>query len=74
LENPGIIIEKHLPQLAQLTGKLPTEIRELLNDPVLRDVLIIRDSRLAEVVREKIWLLLDADVSTKHAMEDIGKT
>ncbi|MEN6330556.1 MAG: YhjD/YihY/BrkB family envelope integrity protein, partial [Smithella sp.] len=74
LENPGIIIEKHLPQLAQLTGKLPTEIRVLLNDPVLRDVLIIRDSRLAEVVREKIWLLLDADVSTKHAMEDIGKT
>jgi len=74
LENPGVIIEEHLPQLARLSGKPPAEIRRLLNDPVLRGVLIIRKDSLVEVVREKIWLLLEADASTQHAMEDIGKT
>ena len=53
LDNPGINIEEHLPRLAQLTRKDPAEIREVLNDPVLSNVLIIREGRLVEVVRKK---------------------
>lgn len=74
LENPGVIIAEHIPQLAQLTGKPPAEIRELLNDPVLRDAFIIREDTLVEVVREKIWRLLEAETSAKQALDDIGKT
>ncbi|MEQ8214009.1 MAG: hypothetical protein ABRQ35_08940, partial [Smithellaceae bacterium] len=74
LENPGVIIAKHLLQLAQLTGKPPAEIRELLNNPVLRDAFIIREDTLVEVVREKIWRLLEAETSAKQALEDMGKS
>ena len=74
LENPGVIIEEHLPQLARLSGKPPAEIRELLNDSVLRDVFIIREDTLVEVVREKIWRLLEAETSAKLALEDIDKS
>ena len=74
LENPGVIIAKHLLQLAQLTGKPPAEIRELLNNPVLRDAFIIREDTLVEVMRDKIWRLLEAEKSAKQALEDIGKS
>ena len=66
-------IEEHLPQLARLTSKYPEEIREVLNNPLLGDLLIIRDGWLVEVVREKIWTLLEAGELAKCVIEDKDK-
>jgi hypothetical protein len=73
LDNPSVNIEEHLPILARLTGKYPEEIREILNNPLLRDMLIIRDGWLVEVVREKIWILLDSGELAKCIIEDKDK-
>jgi membrane protein len=73
LDNPGINIEEHLPRLAQLTKKDPAEIREVMNDPVLQDVFIIRAGILMEVVREKIWVLMDSGVLAKCLLEEKDK-
>jgi hypothetical protein len=62
-----------LPRLAQLTRKDPAEIREVLNDPVLSNVLIIREGRLVEVVRKKIWALLDSGALAKCVIEEKDK-
>ena len=73
LDNPGIKIEEQLPKLAQLTKKDPAEIREVMNDPVLQDVFIIREGRLVEVVREKIWALMDSGALAKCVIEEKDK-
>lgn len=73
LENPGINIEEHLPRLARLTKKDPAEIREVLNDPVLRDVFIIQEGGLMGVAGEKIWKLLDSGALAKCVIEDKDK-
>jgi membrane protein len=73
LDNPGINIEEQLPKLAQLTKKYPAEIREVMNDPVLQDVFIIREGRLVEVIREKIWTLMDSGALAKCLLEEKDK-
>jgi uncharacterized BrkB/YihY/UPF0761 family membrane protein len=73
LDNPSVNIEEHLPRLGQLTKKDPAEIREVLNDPILRDMFIIRDGWLVEVVRDKIWTLLDSGALTKCVIEEKDK-
>lgn len=73
LDNPSVNIEEHLPQLARLTGKYPEEIRDVLSNPLLKDLLIIRDGRLVEVIREKIWILLDSGELAKCVLEDKDK-
>jgi signal-transduction protein with cAMP-binding, CBS, and nucleotidyltransferase domain len=73
LDNPGVNIEEHLQQLGQLTKKDPVEIREVLKDPILRDMLIIRDGWLVEVLRDKIWTLLDSGALAKCVIEEKDK-
>jgi cAMP-binding proteins - catabolite gene activator and regulatory subunit of cAMP-dependent protein kinases len=73
LDNPGVNIEEHLPRLCYLTKKDPAEIREVLNDPILRDMFIIRDGWLVEVVRDKIWTLLDSGALSKCVIEEKDK-
>jgi membrane protein len=73
LENPSVNIEDHLPGLARLTKKDPAEIREVLYDQLLGDIFIIRDGWLVEVVKNKIWSLLDSGALAKCVIEDKDK-
>jgi CRP-like cAMP-binding protein len=73
LENPSVKIEDHLARLGRLTKKEPAEIREVLNDPILRDIFIIRDGWMVEVVRDNIWTLLDSGALAKCVIEEADK-
>jgi len=73
LDNPTAGIEDHLPKLAELTGKTPAEIREAMNDPVLHAILIIKNGRLIEIVKEQIWTLLYAGALKTCAIDEKDK-
>jgi membrane protein len=73
LDNPSVRIEDHLLRLGKLTKKDPAEIREVLNDPLLRDIFIIRDGWMVQVVRDKIWTLLDSGALAKCIIEEKDK-
>jgi membrane protein len=73
MDNPGANIEGHLPQLTLITKKEPAEIREILNELAQEGMVIIRDDLLMEVVREKMWSLLNSGTLKKYSIEDIDK-
>ena len=59
IDNPGAKITEHLPQLATITKKEPANIREILNELAREGIMIINNDLLTEVVREKMWSLLE---------------
>jgi len=60
IDNPGAKIAEHLPQLAAISKKEPTDIREILTELAREGVLLIQDDRMTEVVRQRMWTLLDS--------------
>ncbi len=60
IDNPGVKIEEHLPRLATITKKEPADIREILNELAREEMLVIQNDLLTEVVRERMWALLDS--------------
>jgi YihY family inner membrane protein len=60
IDNPGVIIEDHLPRLATITKKEPAAIREVLEELARERILIIKNDVMQEVARERMWTLLDS--------------
>ncbi len=73
MDNPGVNIEEHLPQLTLITKKEFAEIREILNEMAGEGIVIIRDDLLMEVVREKMWSLLNSGSLKKCSIAEIDK-
>ena len=73
IDNPGVKIEEHLPQLAAITNKEPAVIRKILTQMVREGMLIIQNDLLMKVVREKVWTLLGAGEWKKYFMTEKDK-
>jgi len=73
IDNSGANIEEHLPQLTLITKKEPAEIREILNELAMEGMVIIRNDLLMEVVRGKMWSLLNSGSLEKCSIEDKDK-
>jgi len=73
MDNPGANIEEHLPQLTLITKKEPAEIREILNELAGEGMVIISDDLLMEVVRKKMWSLLNSGALKKCTIDDKDK-
>jgi len=61
------------PRLVLITKKEPAEIRATLNELAREGMVIVRNDRMIEVVREKMWSLLDTGALKKCTIEDIDK-
>jgi CRP-like cAMP-binding protein len=73
MDHAPVNIEEHLPKLTELTKKEPSEIRELINELAHQDIFIIRDGIMMDVVRAKMWSLLDSGALSKCFIEDADK-
>lgn len=73
MENPRVKIEEHLAKLAALTKKFPAEIQEVINDLARRNILSIKDGLLIELVRDKVWSMLNADTLKECIIEEADK-
>ena len=73
MDNHGVNIEEHLPRLTLITKKEPVEIREILNELAQEGMVIVRNDLMMEVVREKMWSLLDSGALKKCTIDDIDK-
>jgi CRP-like cAMP-binding protein len=73
MDNSGANIEEHLPRLALITKKEPAEIRVILNELAQEGMVIVRNDLMMEVVREKMWSLLDSGALKKCTIDDIDK-
>jgi hypothetical protein len=56
-----------------ITKKEPAEIRATLNELAREGMVIVSNDLMIEVVREKMWSLLDTGVLKKCTIEDIDK-
>jgi membrane protein len=66
-------IEEHIPELVKLTQKEPAEIRELIYELSNQGTLILKEGLILEVVREKMWLLLNSGALKQCFIEDEDK-
>lgn len=73
LDNPGMKIADHLPQLALLNKKDPQEIRVLLAELAQEGILVVIDDRVREVAKEKMWELINSGELKKCFIEDKDK-
>ena len=73
MDNSGANIEEHLPRLALITKKETAEIREILNELAKEGMVIVRNDLIMEVVRWKMWSLLNSGALKKCAIDDIEK-
>lgn len=73
MDHAPLNIEEHLSRLAELTKKEPVEVRELINELSHQDILIIKNGIMMEVVRAKMWSLLDSGALSKCFIEDADK-
>lgn len=73
MDHAQVVIEEHLPRLSLLTHKESAEIRELINELALQDIFIIKNGLMMEVVRAKMWSLLDSGALSKCFIEDADK-
>jgi len=73
IDNRGAIVTEHLPRLATITKKEPADIREILNGLAREGVLIIKNDLLVEVIREKMWTLLDSGELSKCVFAEKDK-
>ena len=73
MDHHGVNIEEHLPRLTLITKKEPAEIRVILNELAQEGMVIVRNDLMMEVVREKMWSLLDSGALKKCTIDDIDK-
>ncbi|OGP67575.1 MAG: hypothetical protein A2W27_10010 [Deltaproteobacteria bacterium RBG_16_44_11] len=73
MDHAQVVIEEHLPRLALFTHREPAEIRELINELARQDIFIIKNGLIVEVVRAKMWSLLDSGALSKCFIEDADK-
>jgi len=66
-------IEEQLSKLTLLTQKDSAEIRELINELTRQDIFVIKNGLIMEVVRAKMWSLLDSGALSKCFIEDADK-
>ncbi len=65
IDNPGAKITEHLPRLATITKKEPADIREILNELAREEMLIIKNDFMTEIVRKRMWTMLDSGELSK---------
>jgi len=65
MENQQALLKEALPKLARLAKKLPEEIKKAIDDLSCRGILKLNDNRPPQVVREKIWTILDEGILKK---------
>jgi membrane protein len=73
IDHTPVTIEEHLPMLAQLTHKESVEIRELINELSHQDIFVVKNGLIVEVVRAKMWSLLNSGALRKCFIEDADK-
>ena len=73
IDNPGVKIEEHLPQLVTITKKEQADIREILSELAREGMLIIKNDLMTEVVRERMWTLLNSGELSKCFIEEKDK-
>jgi len=73
IDNPAANIEEHLPRLSAITKKGPAEVRGILNEIAGEGMLIIEKGCVTEVVRERMWTLLDSGELSKCFIEEKDK-
>jgi membrane protein len=73
MDHHGANIEEQLPRLTLITKKEPAEIRVILNELAREGMVIVRNDLMMEVVREKMWSLLDSGALKKCTIDDIDK-
>jgi membrane protein len=71
MDHAPVNIEEHMARLAQLTKREPEEIRELIRELAHQDIFTIKDGILVNVVRDKMWSLLDSGALSKCFIEDV---
>jgi membrane protein len=73
MDHPRTNIEEQLPRLTLITKKQPQEIREILNELIHEGMIVIQNDLLMEVVRDKMWSLLDSGALKKCTIDDADK-
>jgi membrane protein len=73
MDHAPVNIEEHLTRLALLTHKESAEIKELINELAFQDIFIIKNGLMMEVIRAKMWSLLDSGALSKCFIEDADK-
>ena len=71
MDHIPVNIEEDMPRLVQLTKREPEEIRELIRELAHQEIFSIRDGILLNVVRDKMWSLLDSGALSKCFIEDV---
>jgi hypothetical protein len=62
-----------LPHLADIIKKEPGQIKEILEDLIRQEVLIIKDGLVAEVSSKKMWTLLNSEELSKCFIDEKEK-
>jgi len=70
LDQPRAAMEDHIASLCQLTQKEPLEIKILIQELSDQDILIIKDSRILEIGRDKMWSMFDSGTLKKCFLEE----
>jgi membrane protein len=70
MDHAPVNIEEQLPKLALLTKKDSAEIREIINELARQDIFFMKNGLITEVVRTKMWSLLDSGALSKCFIED----
>jgi CRP-like cAMP-binding protein len=73
MDHAPVNIEEQLPRIALITKKDSAEIRELINELAHQDIFVISDGRVVEVIRGKVWTLLESGALSKCFIEDADK-
>jgi membrane protein len=73
MDHAPVNIEEQLPKLALFTKKDSAEIRELINELAHQNIFVIKNGVIMEVVRAKMWSLLDSGALSKCFIEDANK-
>jgi membrane protein len=66
-------IAEHLPGLARQTGKGLVEIEALIRELAAKGILVIEENVVLDVVRDKMWSLVDSGTLKKCFLEDDKK-
>jgi len=73
LDDGDILMEKSLPELAALTGKLPEEIRKVINDLTALQIISVNHDGFVAVDKKRIWAMQKADELKKCVIEETDK-
>ncbi|HPK53159.1 MAG TPA: YhjD/YihY/BrkB family envelope integrity protein [Smithellaceae bacterium] len=73
MDNTGVRIPDHLPQLTQLAKREAAEVKQILAELAAEGILLIDGERLVGVAREKMWEMINSGDLKKCFLEDKDK-